>query len=79
MSYQKGATVQLLLVLAAVSAIWGLVIYLFLAKGFVKQPSSTPPKEPQIQLETQYQNPFNQKTQYVNPFSSYKNPFDNLK
>lgn len=28
--------------------------------------------------ETNYANPFDKNTQYVNPFSTYKNPFDSL-
>ena len=35
-------------------------------------------KETQIELQTQYQNPFDKDSQYVNPFSVYKNPFDQL-
>lgn len=33
----------------------------------------------QLQPKETYTNPFDLKTQYVNPFSQYKNPFDNLK
>lgn len=36
-------------------------------------------KEPKVQLKKEYKNPFSKDTQYVNPFSKYKNPFDNLK
>lgn len=32
-----------------------------------------------VVLKTDYQNPFDKNTQYVNPFASYKNPFDNLR
>lgn len=40
--------------------------------------SSTKPKEPNVNLKKAYENPFSTRTQYVNPFSDYKNPFDNL-
>jgi hypothetical protein len=40
---------------------------------------STPKKEVQVPLNTQYNNPFDKNSQYVNPFSQYKNPFDTLK
>ncbi len=30
---------------------------------------------PQVSIKTKYQNPFDKKTQYVNPFETYKNPF----
>lgn len=36
-------------------------------------------KTASVQLKNEYKNPFDEKTQYVNPFSSYKNPFDTLK
>ncbi len=32
-----------------------------------------------IKPQTEYDNPFDKTAQYVNPFSSYKNPFDSLK
>lgn len=38
--------------------------------------TSAPSKGTKVQLKTEYSNPFDKKTQYVNPFSSYKNPFD---
>lgn len=33
----------------------------------------------QVPVRVEYKNPFDKKTQYVNPFSSYKNPIDFLK
>jgi len=33
----------------------------------------------QVPVKVEYKNPFDKKTQYVNPFSSYKNPLDFLK
>jgi len=32
-----------------------------------------------VALKSDYQNPFEEETQYVNPFDEYQNPFDNLK
>lgn len=32
-----------------------------------------------VVLKDDYSNPLDKKTQYSNPFSSYQNPFDNLK
>lgn len=32
-------------------------------------------KQPTVTLKTEYNNPFNKETQYVNPFEKYKNPF----
>jgi hypothetical protein len=34
--------------------------------------------EPVVVVETEYQNPFDAKTQYTNPFSTTSNPFANL-
>lgn len=35
--------------------------------------------KPNVLVKTEYENPFDKSAQYVNPFSSYKNPFDTLK
>lgn len=37
-----------------------------------------PKQEPKVSLQTKYDNPFDKKAQYVNPFGQ-KNPFDQLK
>lgn len=31
-----------------------------------------------VNLKKEYENPFSIEAQYINPFSEYKNPFDNL-
>ena len=49
--------------------------YVLLVLGVIKNPFS---KELKVPLTEVYQNPFDQNTQYVNPFSEYKNPFDSL-
>lgn len=36
-------------------------------------------KEPKVPVKKEYENPFDKNTQYVNPFSTYKNPFNTLK
>ena len=36
-------------------------------------------KNSAVAPQTDYENPFNKDSQYVNPFSEYKNPFDSLK
>ena len=40
----------------------------------------TPTKDTKasVQLRASYANPFEKDTQYVNPFASYKNPFDEI-
>lgn len=32
-------------------------------------------KGPNVSLKSEYKNPFEKETQYVNPFETYKNPF----
>lgn len=69
----------LLILLAA-----GAVVFLMITQGILKIPSKLIPslptkKDPTVSLQTQYQNPFDKKAQYVNPFAGYKNPFDSLK
>lgn len=71
------ALIPLLLILALV------VVVLLVASGKMENPLSKLPgqasKEATVSLQKDYQNPFDKKNQYVNPFSSYKNPFDALK
>ena len=49
------------------------LVYFLVIRGIIPNPFS--PK-PQVRLNTQYLNPFEEESQYVNPFDSYKNPFD---
>lgn len=77
---QRGAVhlIPLLLILAAIVV----VILLLVSQGAVKIPlpeSIRLFRRPAVGLKTEYKNPFEKDTQYVNPFSEYKNPFDNLK
>jgi len=81
MNRQKGVValaVPLLLLLIAAA-----VIFILLSSGILKKTTlpSLPgqKKEPTVQLQNQYQNPFDKNAQYVNPFSGYKNPFDSIK
>lgn len=59
-----------------------LIVLLLVAIGFllgvIKVPGNPLPifqKKVQVQLKTEYKNPFDKKTQYINPFDDYKNPF----
>lgn len=79
---QKGTALLLapLLILFILAAI----IYIFITLGIIKSPLKSIPlpqvkKETSVSLQKQYQNPFDKNTQYVNPFSSYQNPFETLK
>lgn len=75
----KGTVHHHFLIIAAVVAIWTLVLYLLVARGIIKNPFVAAPSEPKIQLKTEYKNPFDKKTQYVNPFDQFKSPLLNLK
>lgn len=68
---QKGniALIPLMLILLLIAA------YLIYSKTNLSQRSSSVTT---IQPQSSYQNPFDKTTQYTNPFSQYKNPFDNL-
>lgn len=77
---KRGFTAHILIIVVAIIAIWGLVIWLLIAKGIIKKPSIPGfKKEPKVELKTEYKNPFDKKTQYVNPFDKFKNPLANLK
>lgn len=72
-SLLKQRRVVLLLLLAVAGAILALVYF-----KLIKNPLQNVPllqKGPKVSIETKYKNPFDKKTQYVNPFETYKNPF----
>lgn len=81
--YQKGVValgVPLLLIIIAAVAVFILISAGVIQNPFPKQLQQlVPKKEPTVSLQKQYQNPFDKNAQYINPFSSYKNPFDALK
>lgn len=41
----------------------------------LKKPLPLLQKAPKVSIKTEYKNPFDKKTQFVNPFKTYKNPF----
>lgn len=55
-----------------------IAVYLLLSRGLISNPFTSGQKAT-VALQTQYQNPFDKGTQYANPFSQYKNPFDTAK
>ena len=78
MNYEKGV-IHLMLPLLILVLV-GVGIFL-LPQGIVKFPGITLPavpflsKKTNVELKTEYKNPFKKETQYVNPFDKYKNPF----
>lgn len=77
---KKQKNKKLIIAVGLVGAIVAIAIAVLLTMS-LKKPSLTSENKTasEIQLKTEYQNPFDKKTQYVNPFSGYKNPFDQLK
>ncbi len=77
---QKGsvALLPLLVILFVVVAVG---FFLFKNNPFSlsgKNPTNQSTNTP-VSLKKDYQNPFDKNSQYINPFSGYKNPFDSLK
>lgn len=73
MNNQKGV-VHLLLLLIIVAIVGGAIYLVY--KGYIKLPSTSLfQKKTNVELKTEYKNPFKKETQYVNPFDKYKNPF----
>ena len=72
-----------LLTLLAIGLLLGAALGLFLiSKGVIKNPAPNIlriSQPAQVELKADYKNPLNKASQYVNPFSEYKNPFDLLK
>lgn len=77
---QRGAVH--LLPLLAISAVIVLLGFLLVSKDLIQNPITEIARKfqkPSVEPKTTYTNPFEADTQYVNPFSQYKNPFDILK
>lgn len=74
MEKQRGiAHILLIIIVVAVLAVAG---YFLLTKLGFKLPSIPGIQQgPKVSLKTEYANPFDKDTQYVNPFETYKNPF----
>lgn len=67
------------LLILVIVGVLGLVLF---STGIIKNPFSKVPflgnlsqSAPKVALKTEYKNPFDKKTQFVNPFDEYKNPF----
>lgn len=56
------------------------IVFLILSyTGVVKSPVPLPLGGSQATLKTFYENPFDEKSQYINPLDEYKNPFDAIR
>jgi len=74
---QKGIAHILLLIVILLAV--GAVVYFLFSQGIIKNPFQNlrlPGQGgPSVSLKSEYENPFDKNTQYVNPFEGYKNPF----
>ena len=81
MSQDRGIVHLIPLIILGVVAIITVGL-LLIYKGAIKNPAPSIikiPTEGQVKLTAEYKNPLDASSQYVNPFSGYKNPFDALK
>ncbi len=53
----------------------GLVRFRIIQDPFPLQNIPLLQQGPQVSIKSDYKNPFDKNTQYVNPFDTYKNPF----
>ena len=77
MNNQKGVihlALPLLILLLVIAGVFALLYFGVIKNSFqnLKLPGQNVPK---ITVKSEYKNPFNKETQYVNPFQTYKNPF----
>ena len=78
MNTEKGV-VHLLFLLVVAAIVGG--SYILVTQGIIKIPGISLPSIPffqqktNVELKSEYKNPFKKETQYVNPFDKYKNPF----
>lgn len=74
MNNQRGIVhlLPLLLIVAAV-----VLVVVLVQRGIIKLPGLPfgQKTSTNVELKSEYKNPFNKETQYVNPFETYKNPF----
>lgn len=76
---QQGIAHILLILLLLASLVAGLYLlqqkFNFLPKTFFPNLPFGQSKMTNVELKSEYKNPFKKETQYVNPFETYKNPF----
>lgn len=75
---EKGAAFLILVFVFAAVAIVGVSLVIKTLTTATKKISQNA-EVLSVALKTEYSNPFDKETQYVNPFSSKKNPFDELR
>jgi flagellar basal body-associated protein FliL len=77
LSNSNSSSKKYVVIVLVVVLVTGVLFYLLASTGQIKTPSLT--QQPaEVELRTEYKNPFKKNTQYENPFDEYKNPFNNL-
>ncbi len=74
MNNQRGV-VHLILILIVIIVAIGVGVYLVAKPQIFKSQAGSSANLPKVELKSEYKNPFDKNTQYVNPFDQYKNPF----
>lgn len=84
-SAQKGIAHLLLIIVVLLGLLGGVAFFIFRKNTVNKNKAVTDEKatittsdSQDVQLTKDYENPFDEKTQYSNPFEEEKNPFDYL-
>ena len=75
---EKGAVFLIFVFLFAAVAIVGVTLVIKTFTNATKRINQNA-EVLSVALKSEYSNPFEKETQYVNPFSSRKNPFDELR
>ena len=76
MVLKKGVVHHAGLIIIVIVLFWALVLYFLVSKNIIKLKIPSLKKEPAaVELKTDYSNPFDKETQFVNPFDQTKNPF----
>lgn len=83
MSVRQQSGYILIVLLVVIVLLGGGVAFLFTSQSLKKIQTynkrlEQAAAEPSVVLTAEYENPFDKKTQYTNPFSTYKNPFDSF-
>ncbi len=81
---EKGNVLPLMLVvLLLILVVVGVVLWknFYPTSNVANQPATSIPtiRPATVTLKSDYSNPFDNKTQYSNPFADYNNPFDGVK
>lgn len=75
---ERGVFDPIVLILVVLLLVAVGVIFYFVGNGAISIPGISKQTATKVEPQVQYENPFDEKTQYTNPFEEYQNPFDSL-